>query len=206
MIVVSANSSTAVAILTRHPLLLFPSANAQTLLCWGPRACPLPTCCAHPRVRVGVHGPLVGFQARLESSSRRKSSDDIIADSPYAAGGSNNTSRNNHSSNHSNSNGGSSSSGSSNAAWKHKHTKTLPWGEEGAIGVGGGGDGGGGDRGGGSGTPNAGRQEGGFGREPSVDRSAEERTERGRGGRAREGYRLQVWWYVVCVYRKIVAG
>lgn len=138
-----------------------------------------------------TYRPVVGyFQARLESSSRRKSSDDIIADSPYAAGGSSSTTtnRNNHSTNHNNSNG------SSNAAWKHKHTKTLPWGEDRVVGMGGGGGGSGGS--GGSCSPEAddGRQEGGFGREPAVDRLAQQITEGGRGRRVREGYRFQVWY------------
>eukprot|EP00752_Nemacystus_decipiens_P005611 g5077.t3 len=124
-------------------------------------------------------------QARIESSSKRKSSNNVIADSPYAAGGTTNTStsKNNHSAHHNNSNG------SSDAAWKHKHTKTLPWGEDGVVGV---------DRVGGSGDgsyapdADARRHDGGFGREATVDRLADERTEGGRGGRAREGYRLQM--------------
>ena len=143
--------------------------------------------CARPR----VHRRLVGFQARLESSSRRKSSSDVIADSPYAAGGSGNTttSKINHAS---------SSNGSSNAAWKHKHTKTLPWGESGVIAVDGGGSGGSGG-GCGSCSPDAdsGRQEEGFGRQPAGDRFGNEVTEGGRGGKAREGYRLQVHMLVL---------
>lgn len=163
---------------------------------------PLHICCAHPRVL----GPSVGFQARLESSGRRKSSDDVIADSPYAAGGGSSssnttttttiTSKNSQAANHSNGNDNGNGTGSGNAAWKHKHTKTLPWGEDGVAGVDGGGDGGSGGC-----TPDAdaGRQEGrGLGREPAVDRLAEKRTDGGRGGRAREGYRLQVCMYVCC--------
>ncbi len=127
-------------------------------------------------------------QSRIEASARRKSTNDIVAASPYAAGGGGGISCKNTSfGNTTNSR----SRTSSNAAWKHKHTKTLPWSEEDTNGGGGSSGGEGGDSGGGGGGAGAldvgmpDEDEGGFG---------------GLGGgltvgvKAREGYRLQVWY------------
>ena len=127
-------------------------------------------------------GPRFVLQGRVEASSRRKSANDVLAASPYAAGGGGSSSGGG---------GGNSSSSNSNAAWKHKHTKTLPWSEEGAVGgeSGGGGGGGGGD---------GGERGGDGGGNGALDVNPDDEAFGGGitlGAKAREGYRLQVEGY-----------
>lgn len=114
-------------------------------------------------------------QGRIEASSARRRNTDgavgSIADSPYAAGGGTIGGSN-----------GTSATGGGNATWKHKHTKTLPWGDEGEA-LGGAGVVGGEDDGG--------RDLFGFGR-PTATQLARKGAEEGRGGAPRSGYRTQV--------------
>ncbi|CAM9480827.1 unnamed protein product, partial [Scytosiphon promiscuus] len=120
-------------------------------------------------------------QARVEMSTRRRSSNDVIAESPYAAGGGafGNTKASGMTKTGYNTSNGT----NNNSSWKHKHTKTLPWGQDGVV------------RGDGDG--HAGRDRETFGGRPTIaNQSAGERTAAGRGsgvgGGEREGYRRQL--------------
>lgn len=131
--------------------------------------------------------------------TRRRSSNDVIAESPYAAGGGalGGGSRSNGITKTASYNN---QSGSNNAAWKHKHTKTLPWGEDVAVEATGGVavaargdyDSDGTSNGGGDGDDV--RKGGAFdGRKCATNQSAREMAAGGGlGGREREGYRRLV--------------
>ncbi|CAM9373377.1 unnamed protein product [Ectocarpus fasciculatus] len=131
-----------------------------------------------PRAAVVTDNSPSAVQGRIEASSTRRRNTDgtigSIADSPYAAGGGTIGGSN-----------GTAANGGGNATWKHKHTKTLPWGdEEGALGgadVVGGEDDGDGD---------GGRDLYGFGR-PTASQLARKGADEGRGGAPRSGYRTQ---------------
>lgn len=115
-------------------------------------------------------------QGRIEASSstRRRNTDDAvgsIADSPYAAGGGTIGGSN-----------GTIANDGGNATWKHKHTKTLPWGdEEQAVGGAGVVDG----------EYDGGRDLYGFAR-PAASQLARRGADEDRGGAPRSGYRAQV--------------
>ncbi|CAN0400145.1 unnamed protein product, partial [Ectocarpus sp. 12 AP-2014] len=127
-----------------------------------------------PRAAIVTNNSPSAVQGRIEASSTRRRNTDgavsSIADSPYAAGGGTIGGSN-----------GTSVNGGGNATWKHKHTKTLPWGDEGeALGgacvVGGEDDGG--------------RELYGFGT-PTANQLARRGPDEGRGGAPRLGYRTQ---------------
>ncbi|CAM9121210.1 unnamed protein product [Ectocarpus sp. 6 AP-2014] len=127
-----------------------------------------------PRAAIVTDNSPSAVQGRIESSSARRGNTDgavgSIADSPYAAGGGTIGGSN-----------GTSTTGGGNATWKHKHTKTLPWGDEGEVlgeaGVVGGED-------------DGGRELYGFGR-PTASQLARRGPDEGRGGAPRLGYRTQ---------------
>ncbi|CAB1119581.1 unnamed protein product [Ectocarpus sp. CCAP 1310/34] len=128
-----------------------------------------------PRAAIVTDNSPSAVQGRIEASSARRRNTDgavsSIADSPYAAGGGTIGGSN-----------GTSANGVGNATWKHKHTKTLPWGDEGEA-LGGAGVVGGEDDGG--------RDLYGFGR-PTATQIARKGVGEGRGGAPRSGYRTQM--------------